>query len=114
MGSVWCGTVLAKNVGTLHQQKNCGPSGSCKMQEMLSKSETGGMWQHETPHTEEPELWRHSTDLRFEGSPMRQAYNAEKSGDWGTFATFRVARLTLQTRKLWLIGVATNRDARYL
>ena len=29
-------------------------------------------------------------------------------------ATFRVARLTLQTRKLWLVGIATLRDARYL
>ena len=29
-------------------------------------------------------------------------------------ATFRVARLTLQARKLWLVGVATDRDARYL
>ena len=28
-------------------------------------------------------------------------------------ATFRVARLSLQTRKLWLIGVASNRDARH-
>ena len=28
-------------------------------------------------------------------------------------ATFRVARLTLQTRKLWLVGVATDRGARY-
>ena len=26
---------------------------------------------------------------------------------------FRVARLTLQTRKLWLVGVATDRHARY-
>ena len=26
-------------------------------------------------------------------------------------ATFRVASLTLQTRKLWLVGVATDRDA---
>ena len=25
----------------------------------------------------------------------------------------RVARLTLQTRKLWLAGVATDRNARY-
>ena len=30
------------------------------------------------------------------------------------FATFRVARFTLQTRKLWLAGVATDRHARYL
>ena len=27
-------------------------------------------------------------------------------------ATFRVARLTLQTRKLWLVGVAADRNAR--
>ena len=26
-------------------------------------------------------------------------------------ATFRVARLTVQTRKLWLVGVATDRNA---
>ena len=29
-------------------------------------------------------------------------------------ATFRVATLTLQTRKLWLVDVATDRHARYL
>ena len=29
------------------------------------------------------------------------------------FATFRIARLTLQTPKLWLVGVATDRDARH-
>ena len=29
-------------------------------------------------------------------------------------ATLWVARLTLQTRKLWLVGVATDREARYL
>ena len=29
-------------------------------------------------------------------------------------ATFSVARLTLQTRKLWLVGVATDRHPRYL
>ena len=28
-------------------------------------------------------------------------------------ATFRVARLTLQTRKLWLVGVATDHNARH-
>ena len=28
-------------------------------------------------------------------------------------ATFRVARLTLQAPKLWLVGVATDRDARH-
>ena len=27
--------------------------------------------------------------------------------------TFRVARLTLQAPKLWLVGVATDRDARH-
>ena len=29
----------------------------------------------------------------------------------GVIATFRVTRLSLQTRKLWLVGVATDRDA---
>ena len=29
------------------------------------------------------------------------------------FATFRVTRLTLQTPKLWLVGVVTDRDARH-
>ena len=29
-------------------------------------------------------------------------------------ATFRVVKLTLQTRELWLVGVATDRNARYL
>ena len=28
-------------------------------------------------------------------------------------ATFRVARFTLQTPKLWLVGVATDRDTRH-
>ena len=36
----------------------------------------------ETPWKEELELLRHSTDMRFEGSQMRQAYNAVKSCDW--------------------------------
>ena len=43
---------------------------------------TDGRWQHETPHTEDLELLRHCTDLRFEGVPMRQAYYYKKSGDW--------------------------------
>ena len=30
------------------------------------------------------------------------------------FATIRVARLTLQTRKLWLVDVVTDRDALWL
>ena len=29
-------------------------------------------------------------------------------------AIFRVERLTLQARKLWFVGVATDRHARYL
>ena len=32
----------------------------------------------------------------------------------GIVVTFRVVRLTLQTPKLWLVGVATDRDAPYL
>ena len=33
----------------------------------------------------ELDLLRHSNDLRFEGVPMRQAYNAGKSGDWANY-----------------------------
>ena len=29
------------------------------------------------------------------------------------FAVFRIARFTLQTRKLWLVGVVTDRNARF-
>ena len=32
----------------------------------------------------------------------------------GIVATFWVAKLTLQTRKLWLVGVATDHNARFL
>ena len=46
---------------------------------------TDGRWQHETPHKDELDIVRHSTDLRVEGVLMRQANNAEKSGDWGLF-----------------------------
>ena len=30
MGSVWCGTVLAKTLGTIHNQQNVGQDGSAK------------------------------------------------------------------------------------
>ena len=46
---------------------------------------TDGSWQYESPYKEEPELLRHSTDLRFDGSPARNAYNAGTSGDWEEF-----------------------------
>ena len=50
--------------------------------ETVTRLGTGGRWQHETPYKEELEHLRHRTDLRFGGLPMRQAYNAGKSGDW--------------------------------
>ena len=43
---------------------------------------TDGRWQHGTPYKEEFELLRHSFDMRFGGVPIRQPYNAVKSGDW--------------------------------
>ena len=50
--------------------------------EKVTRPGTDGRWQHESLYKEELELLRHSIDLRFEGSRMRQAYNVEKSGDW--------------------------------
>ena len=49
------------------------------------KCDATGDRRHEKPCKEELELLRHSTDLRFDGSLMRQAYNVGKSGDWRGF-----------------------------
>ena len=51
----------------------------------VTQVETDGSWQHESPCKEELDLLLHSTDLRLDGSPMREAYNAGKSGDWESF-----------------------------
>ena len=40
-------------------------------------------------------------------------YQVPLAREIALFATFRVARLTLQTPKNWLVGVATDRDARH-
>ena len=53
--------------------------------EKETRSGTDGRWQHESLYKEELELLRHSTDLRFEGSLMRQAYTAGTSGDWTNY-----------------------------
>ena len=44
--------------------------------ENVKRPRTDGKWQYETPYMEEFELLRHITDLRFEGSLLRQACNA--------------------------------------
>ena len=41
-----------------------------------------GDWQQESPCQEALELFRHSSDLRFEGLLMRRAYYSGRSGDW--------------------------------
>ena len=45
---------------------------------------------------------------------IRQASSLDKAKMSKIVATFRVARVTLQTPKLWLVGVATDRGARHL
>ena len=50
-----------------------------------TKCDATGNRRHEKPCKEELELLPHSTDLRFDGSLMRQAYNVGKSGDWKGF-----------------------------
>ena len=80
MGIVWCGPVLATNVGAVHNQESVGQNGvGC------SKGDATGDRRQlatESPYKEELELLRHSTDLRFDGSQMRRAYTAGKSCDW--------------------------------
>ena len=46
---------------------------------------TVGRWQHASSYKEELKLLRHSTDMRFDGSQMRKAYKAGKSGDCEKF-----------------------------
>ena len=43
-------------------------------------------------------MW-HRTDLRFEGVPMRQAYNVEMSGDWANYLEHFLGNGTLS---VWL------------
>ena len=79
LGSVWCGTASAKNVGTIHHQKSVGQNdfGRCRKSDAIGD----GRWQLEPQHKEELELVRHSTDdLRFDGSLINQAYNAGRRG----------------------------------
>ena len=44
-----------------------------------------GHWQQESPYNEEPNLVKHSRDLRFEGLSMRRAYYAGRSGVWESY-----------------------------
>ena len=50
----------------------------------VRQSGTDGSGQYESPYKEELELLRHN-DLRFDGSQMRKAYSADKSGEWEKF-----------------------------
>ena len=50
--------------------------------ESVRQNGKDGRWQHKTPHKEEREQFRHSSDLRFGGLLMRRAYYAGKSGGW--------------------------------
>ena len=69
---MWERFTIQKSVGQIDL-------GSCRNCDAVRN---GGRWQHETPYKEELEHLRHRIDLRFGCLPMRQAYNAGKSGDW--------------------------------
>ena len=67
--------------------------------EKVGQHGTDGTWQHETPYKEELKLVRHSTDLRFEGVPMRklnlwtsakvrECYNEVEQEDEGLYRIF--------------------------
>ena len=65
-------------------------------------------------HTESPGDLCFPLSLFFFGTlSKRDLFAARVAGDIPEVfvATFRVARLTLQARKLWLVGVAIDRDA---
>ena len=74
-----------RKCGSDSQSRKCGPERCWKDAARVTKLETNGRWQHETPYKEKLELLRHSTDLRFGGSPMRKANIAGKSSDWESF-----------------------------
>ena len=83
MGSFWHGARHAQNVGMFHSQKKRGPRSVLADVENETQNGTDGDWQQEASYNEEVELGWHSSDLRFEGIPMRRAYDAGKSG-WET------------------------------
>ena len=79
---VWISS--CEECGSSPQSRKDGSELSWKMQRRrgVRGQTTGGNMR---PFQEELELLRHSKDLRFEGSLMRQAFCAGKSGDWGNF-----------------------------
>ena len=82
MGSFWFGTFFAKTVGNDSLSEKAWARSVLVDAENVRRLGTDGRWQHETPHKQELVILRH---VRVEGVLMRQANNAEKSGDWGLF-----------------------------
>ena len=68
--------------GNVSPSNKRGPDRSWQMQTVRGKMErtAGGNARRRTMRSFE--LVRHNNDLRFEGVLLRQAYHAEKSGDW--------------------------------
>ena len=85
MGSVWCGPVPAENVCEGFAIKKAWSRSVLAYAENAKQLGTDGRWQHETLYKEELELLQHSTNLRFGGFLMRQAFDAGKSGDWANY-----------------------------
>ena len=46
--------------------------------------EASGRWQNESPHKNELDLLRVSSDLRLDGTLMRQAFKAGNAGNWAS------------------------------
>ena len=85
-GKLWAAfgmePIRAQNVGTFHHQKNRLARPVLAGAESERQNWTDGRWQQETPCREEPELVRHSSDLRIGGLQMRRACCVGKSDDW--------------------------------
>ena len=71
--------------------------------------EESGSWKNESPYKEELELLRISSDLRLDGTLMRQAFKASKAGDWvdkRDVACLSQARWSMRTEEHCAVGSA--------
>ena len=81
MGSIWNGPTRSQNVRTFSKSERPGPDQLWRMQCRKRQDGVVGDWQQESPYKEELEVFRHSSELRFEGLQIRRAWEAEKSVD---------------------------------
>ena len=60
---------------------------------------TNSSWKNESPYNEDHVLLREVGDLRFDGSSMRQAFQARTAGDWADFFTKKTSALCMGKRE---------------